>query len=127
MRRQRRSDTSAELALRQQLWALGLRYRVHCPVTGPRRRVDIAFTRPRIAVFVDGCFWHCCPLHGTMPKANAEWWREKLARNAQRDRATDEELRAAGWTVIRVWEHEDPREAAHRIAKVIRTAKDRQT
>jgi DNA mismatch endonuclease (patch repair protein) len=123
MKRQARRDTAAELAVRRELWALGLRYRVDYPATGGRRRVDVAFTRVRVAVFVDGCFWHSCPLHGTRPKANDEWWKAKLERNVERDRAADEELQAAGWTVVRSWEHEDPVTAAHRIAEIVTRAR----
>ncbi|WP_082164331.1 very short patch repair endonuclease [Mycolicibacterium obuense] len=86
----------------------------------PRRRADIVFTRARIAVFVDGCFWHSCPKHGTSPKANAEWWREKLEMNVKRDRDTDSRLRAAGWTVIRIWEHEDSADAAAKVIAAVR-------
>jgi DNA mismatch endonuclease (patch repair protein) len=78
----------------------------------PRRRADIVFTRARIAVFVDGCFWHGCPQHATQPASNAPWWSAKLARNVERDRETDDHLRESGWTVLRFWEHEDAREAA---------------
>lgn len=116
MRSTRRRDTAAELALRRVLHRRGLRYRVDLAVlTGSRRRVDVVFPRQRVAVFVDGCFWHRCPRHGTTPIANARWWEAKLAANVARDRATDRALRRAGWTVIRVWEHEDPTRAARRI------------
>lgn len=84
-----------------------------------RRRADVVFPRLRVAVYVDGCFWHNCPIHGTSPKANATWWREKLDRNRQRDVDTDRVLRAAGWTVVRVWEHEDANEAATRVADAV--------
>ena len=77
------------------------------------------FTRAKVAVFVDGCFWHRCPQHGTEPKANAAWWKVKLDRNVDRDRETDQVLTAAGWTVIRVWEHEDPIEAARRVVTAV--------
>jgi DNA mismatch endonuclease (patch repair protein) len=87
---------------------------------GLRREADICFPRARVAVFVDGCFWHCCPQHGTLPKANADWWREKLAANKTRDRDTDARLEAAGWLPIRVWEHEQSEVAAARISKVVR-------
>jgi DNA mismatch endonuclease (patch repair protein) len=123
MKRQQRRDTAAELAIRRVLWSLGLRYRVHYPATSGRRRVDIAFTRTRVAVFVDGCFWHCCPEHGTRPKANADWWAEKLERNVRRDRETDAELRAAGWIVVRIWEHEDPTAVAERVAAIVRATR----
>lgn len=114
-------DTSAEMKIRRRLHRMGLRYRVDFPVLNrPRRRADIAFTRARVAVFVDGCFWHGCPEHGTWPKSNADFWREKIETNRRRDQDTDERLAAAGWKVIRVWEHEDPDEAAERIATAVR-------
>jgi DNA mismatch endonuclease (patch repair protein) len=115
MRRTRRRDTPAELALRSELHRAGLRFRVDAPVAGLRRRPDIVFTKARIAVFVDGCFWHSCPIHGTRPKRNAEWWAEKLDGNVARDEETNRRLTEQGWAVIRVWEHEDPHEAAERI------------
>ncbi len=79
------------------------------------------FTRVRVAVFVDGCFWHRCPEHGSFPKTNAEWWRSKLDGNVRRDHATDESLRRAGWQVIRIWEHEDPVTAADRVEAIVRS------
>jgi DNA mismatch endonuclease (patch repair protein) len=87
-----------------------------------RRQVDIAFGTARVAVFVDGCFWHSCPLHATTAKANAAFWRAKLAANQRRDRDTDRRLKHAGWRVVRVWEHENARTAAKRVAKMIRRA-----
>ena len=115
-----RRDTRPEVLLRQELFARGLRYRVQYKVPGlARRRIDIAFTRWRVAVQVDGCFWHGCPDHGTSPNRNSEWWRWKIARNKARDRDTDVQLRSLGWTVIRVWEHDDPGSAAQRIDEVI--------
>lgn len=113
MQRQRRADTKPELALRKELHRRGLRYRVDVRVLpGLRRRADIVFPGRRVAVFVDGCFWHACPEHGTSPKANAAWWRDKLKGNVQRDRDTDRRLEEAGWTPVRIWEHEDPGRAA---------------
>lgn len=113
MSRQRRRDTEPELLLRRALHRRGLRYRVHMPLPGmPRRRADLTFTRARVVVFVDGCFWHCCPLHGTAPTANGAWWAEKLAGNVARDRDTNQRLRADGWIVLRFWEHEDMEHAA---------------
>lgn len=120
MKSQRRRDTEPEIRLRSELWRRGLRFRVDHKVVGPRRRVDIAFTRAMVAVFVDGCFWHQCPEHGTMPRANHDWWVEKFAANKSRDVATDQELRASGWEVIRVWEHEDPSIAADAIELAVR-------
>lgn len=108
------------MALRRELHARGLRYRVNFPLPGmPRRRADIAFTRAKVAVFVDGCFWHGCPEHGTAPKNNATWWATKLARNAERDRETDRHLRDAGWAVVRVWEHENACDGADLISATI--------
>lgn len=120
MRRQGRRNTGPELELRRQLWRRGLRYRVDYPVLGRRRRADIVFTRSRVAVFVDGCFWHGCPVHGSVPKANADWWRQKLEENRCRDRDTDLRLAATGWRVIRCWEHEDPVEVADRVETALR-------
>jgi DNA mismatch endonuclease (patch repair protein) len=106
MRTLKRKDNDAELAVRRLLHAAGYRYRVHYPVPGrPRRTIDIAFTRPKVAVFIDGCFWHGCPEHGTQPTSNAQWWSAKLQANMNRDRDTDAHLRLVGWTVIRAWEH----------------------
>src|SRR5512141_2942032 len=120
MQSTRRRDTSGEMALRAALRALGLRYRVDFKLPGTRRRADVAFIRAKVAVFVDGCFWHGCPEHGTWPKHNAEYWRRKIERNQNRDAQTNAELREAGWNVIRIWEHEDPSEAAARVAAVVR-------
>ena len=116
-----RRDTGPELALRRELHRRGLRYLVDAPVPGlPRRRVDVLFRRERVAVFVDGCFWHGCPEHGTSPTANAEWWRSKIDANRERDRDTDERLAELGWLPIRCWEHESPESAADRIEGVLR-------
>ncbi len=120
MKSQRRRDTTAEVALRKELFARGLRYRVDFRVVG-MQRVDVAFTRARVAVFVDGCFWHRCPVHGTIPKTNRDWWIAKLEANERRDRATDEQLAALGWSVTRVWEHESVAAAADRIEVVVQS------
>ncbi|WP_312034255.1 very short patch repair endonuclease [Actinoplanes sp. TBRC 11911] len=121
MSRQRRRDTQPEIAIRRILHAMGLRFRVTLPIPGmPRRTIDIAFTRARVAVFVDGCFWHVCPEHRTSPAANAEWWATKLAKNQARDTATNEHLSGLGWTVIRIWEHEDPETAAKFILTAVK-------
>ncbi|MER7677700.1 very short patch repair endonuclease [Streptomyces sp. NPDC096934] len=120
MSRQASKDTDAELAVRSLLHAVGLRYRVEYPVPGmARRRIDVAFTRAKVAVLIDGCFWHGCPEHATRPKANAEWWRQKLDRNMARDRETTEHLVAQGWTVLRFWEHEAPAEVVVRVKAVV--------
>ncbi|WP_315095403.1 very short patch repair endonuclease [uncultured Cellulomonas sp.] len=120
----RRRDTAPEMALRRAAHASGLRYRVAYPIPGQRRRtIDLAFTRVRVAVFVDGCFWHGCPTHGTSPRQNSEWWTQKLAANYARDRDTDRILRELGWTVLRIWEHEDPIEACSRVASSVARAR----
>ncbi|MCJ1715418.1 very short patch repair endonuclease [Curtobacterium sp. VKM Ac-2922] len=113
-----RRDTAPELALRRALHARGLRYFVDRRVsTATRCRADIVFPRARIAVFVDGCFWHHCDQHIHLPKANAELWRTKLLANRQRDAHHDAVLRSEGWKVLRVWEHEDPDAAADRVER----------
>lgn len=105
----RRRDTQPEMRVRRILHAAGLRYVVDArPIESSRSRADIVFTNRRIAVFIDGCFWHRCPTHGTAPKANSTYWGPKLDRNAQRDREVNALLTAAGWVVLRFWEHEDP-------------------
>ncbi|MFG2834742.1 very short patch repair endonuclease [Streptomyces zaomyceticus] len=124
MSRQASKDTAAELAVRRLLHAAGLRYRVEYPVPGmARRRIDVAFTSVKVAVLIDGCFWHGCPEHATHPKANAEWWRQKLDRNMARDRETTEHLETLGWTVLRFWEHEAPEAVALHIAAAVRRRK----
>ncbi|MEV2225184.1 very short patch repair endonuclease [Nocardia vinacea] len=120
MARQRRTGTRPELALRRELHRRGLRYYVdRAPLRGQRRRADLVFPRLRVAVYVDGCFWHRCPQHATDPKNNAQWWADKLSGNVARDRATDAALAAEGWLVIRVWEHENAVVAADRIQTVL--------
>ncbi|MFF4655072.1 very short patch repair endonuclease [Streptomyces sp. NPDC001381] len=123
MSRQGSRDTAPEVAVRRLLHASGLRYRVNVPVPGmPRRTIDIVFTKAKIAIFLDGCFWHGCPEHATHPKANAAWWRAKLDKNMARDIETTEHLAAAGWTVLRFWEHETPADVAHRITASLASA-----
>lgn len=122
MQQQRRRNTRPEMALRRALHAGGLRYRVELPVIPSlRRRADIVFGPAKVAVFVDGCFWHRCPQHATSPKANADWWRPKLDRNRERDRDTDRLLLAQGWLPVRVWEHEDMADAARGVAETVRS------
>lgn len=120
MSRQARKDTAPELALRRELHRRGLRYRVERPLPGlPRRRADIVFSRKRVAVFVDGCFWHACPVHGTWPARNDTWWATKLRRNVERDSETDAHLESLGWLVVRVWEHEVTGLAADRVVAAV--------
>lgn len=120
---QRRRDTTPEMRLRREVHRRGLRFRVDAPLPLPdvRRKADLLFTRRRVAVFVDGCFWHVCPVHGSSPKSNTIWWQEKLSANVARDRDTDRRLVAAGWVVIRIWEHEDPLTSADLVEKITRT------
>jgi len=123
MSRQRRRDTDAEMGLRRLLHARGLRYRVNRPLPGmPRRRADLTFPSQRVVVFVDGCFWHGCPEHKSEPKNNAAWWAAKLRRNIERDCESDSHLSKLGWTVVRIWEHEDPEGAADRVESAVRAA-----
>ena len=125
MSRQASKDTNAELAVRRLLHAAGLRYRVEYPVPGmARRRIDVAFPGAKLAILIDGCFWHGCPEHATHPKANAEWWRQKLERNMTRDIETTEHLRAEGWEVLRFWEHEAPQDVADEVRRVVTQRKN---
>lgn len=120
----RRRDTGPELRIRSALHALGYRYRVDFRASPTvRTRVDIVFTRRRVAVFVDGCFWHGCPAHGTRPKTNSDYWLPKIDRNVSRDRATDSILTSEGWTVLRFWEHEDLASVIQRLSDVLGPAK----
>lgn len=122
MEANKRTDTTPERLLRSALHARGLRYRKdrRVDVDGRRVRPDLVFGPSRVAVFVDGCFWHRCPEHATHPAANAEYWHTKFERNVVRDRADDAALRAAGWRVLRVWEHENPLDAAQRVEAAVR-------
>jgi DNA mismatch endonuclease, patch repair protein len=123
MRANRRTDTKPELALRRALHKQGYRYRkdYRLDLTGARVRPDIAFTARRVAVFVDGCFWHCCPQHGSQPANNTWYWEPKLARNVARDRAADAALGAAGWSVVRIWEHESLEAAVAAVVAALAT------
>jgi DNA mismatch endonuclease (patch repair protein) len=123
----RRRDTTPEIALRRRLHSAGLRFRVDYPLPfDRRRRADIVFTKVKLAVFVDGCFWHSCPVHATIPKRNADYWVPKLARNSARDADTDRRLMEAGWTVLRFWEHEGPDDAAQEVEKLVAHLRDQQ-
>lgn len=121
MRANRSKDTLPEVALRRELHRLGLRYRVNTrPIRALRRTADVVFTRRKVAVFLDGCFWHGCPEHYRAPTANNDYWSQKLERNLRRDQHVNDLLREAGWEVVRVWEHESSVSAAARIAQVVR-------
>lgn len=127
MGRVRKTRTAPELALRRELHRRGLRYRVDHPVPGaPRRLIDVALTRARIAVFVDGCFWHGCPAHFHAPRNNALWWQWKIATVQHRDDDTVRLVTQAGWWAWRVWEHEDPREVADTLERAWRRRTGRQ-
>jgi len=115
MQSNRPRDTSPEVAVRKILHREGMRYRVDYAPLGGRRRADIVFTKQHVAVFIDGCFWHGCPAHATLPRTNIAYWIPKLQRNVERDRETDAMLQEAGWTTLRFWEHEAAEDVAHRI------------
>lgn len=120
MARTRGRDNPLEKALRSALFRSGLRYRIHYPVPGtPRRTIDIAFPAQKLAVFVDGCFWHGCPAHGTWPTRNSAFWRAKIHANRERDLQTDASLRESGWRVLRFWEHERDDKCVRQIRRVL--------
>ncbi|MGW3153318.1 very short patch repair endonuclease [Streptomyces sp. NPDC001089] len=123
----RSRDTKPERLVRSLLHAQGLRYRVAAkPLPGLRRTADIVFRPAKLAVFIDGCYWHGCPVHYVPPKTNPGYWSDKVARNMARDRDTDEQLRAAGWTVLRFWEHDPADDCAVKIAAAVnRLRRDR--
>lgn len=124
MQSQRRRDTALERRIRKALHRNGLRFRVdYRPEVSLRCRGDLVFTRWKVIVFVDGCFWHGCPRHATSPVNNAEWWREKLDANIERDRRNDQSLKALGWTVVRIWEHEETDEAVERVRAAVDRAR----
>lgn len=120
MKANRSRDTKPELRLRSELHRRGLRYFVdRAPVKGVRRRADLVFPRKKIAVFIDGCFWHGCPEHFTVAETNAEYWAAKVARNRARDLDTNEKLESVGWLVVRIWEHEPLIAAAERVERTV--------
>jgi DNA mismatch endonuclease (patch repair protein) len=121
MSRIRGRDTKPELELRKSLWARGCRFRVQFKLTG---RPDIVFTAVRVAVFVDGCFWHGCAQHGVMPRTNGEFWRNKIRLNQERDRKVNASLKGDGWTVIRVWEHEVEQRLSVVVGRICRIVAD---
>ena len=115
-----RRDTPQEMAIRKALFRAGCRFRVQFrPLSDHRWTADIAFTKTKVLVFVDGCYWHGCPIHGSIPKSNREWWMAKIGRNVERDREATRVLTERGWTVLRVWSHEEPTVAAQAIKKVL--------
>jgi len=114
-----RRDTPCELAIRSAVHQLGLRFRVDWPLPGTRRRADLAFVSAKVAVFVDGCFWHGCPVHATWPRANGKWWRDKIEGNRRRDKDTNGRLRSDGWKVLRFWEHDPSLRAAAKIERTV--------
>jgi len=121
MQSTRQRNTPLEMRLRSILHNLGLRFVTHRRVIKDLpRTADIVFRGPRLAIFVDGCFWHGCPVHGTTPTANRNWWSKKIATNRQRDHDTVRRIRSLGWEAIRIWGHEDPQQAALRIATVLK-------
>jgi DNA mismatch endonuclease (patch repair protein) len=116
----RRRDTNPEVQVRRHLHAAGLRYRVDVkPLPDLRRRADVVFRSLRLAIFIDGCYWHGCPLHGTTPRTNQEYWSAKVAANRKRDEDTNHQLQAAGWQVQRYWEHEPPDAVASHVMRVV--------
>jgi len=124
MRGNRRRDTGPERVVRSALHRVGLRFRVDLRIEaeGQPVRPDVVFPRQRVAVFIDGCFWHGCPDHGTRPTTNSGYWLSKIEANRKRDHQNTHALRTQGWTVLRVWEHEDPRHVADVVARAVRSA-----
>jgi DNA mismatch endonuclease (patch repair protein) len=127
MRGNRKRETRPEVALRSLLHRLGLRYRKNLRIRLPALSVtpDIVFLAARVAVFVDGCYWHCCPLHGTRPQVNSAYWEAKLSGNLARDRRVDRSLSEAGWTVVRIWEHVAPATAAGEVVAAVEQGRRR--
>lgn len=120
MRSNKGRDTKPEVALRSAVHRLGLRYRVSVrPLKDLRRTADLVFPQAKVAVFLDGCFWHGCPEHHTVAVTNAQFWADKVTGNTARDRNTDQRLAEAGWVSIRIWEHEDPHVAALRVRDAV--------
>ena len=126
MKANRRRDTEYELGVRRAIFHRGLRYRVDFPIKTRNRvvRPDVVFPRLKIAVFLDGCFWHSCPAHGTSPQANYEYWSQKFQRNRERDEADVRSLSSEGWSVKRFWEHSPACEIAHRIVLMVSNRRD---
>lgn len=121
MQANRRRDTKPEMAVRRLVFALGLRYRVDAkPIPHLNRRADLVFKRAKLAVFIDGCYWHGCPDHGTISQTNPGYWGPKIHRNRERDADTDRRLADVGWVVIRAWEHESPTDVTSQILEAVR-------
>jgi DNA mismatch endonuclease (patch repair protein) len=120
MKGNRAIDTAPERAVRSALHRAGFRYRKHAkPLAGLRCAADLVFRTERVAVFIDGCYWHRCPQHGTSPTTNSDYWRAKLNRNVARDRRNDAALLQAGWLVVRAWEHEPASDVVARVARAV--------
>jgi DNA mismatch endonuclease (patch repair protein) len=125
MRAVRQRATEAERALAEELRRRRRVFETNVSLEGiGRRRMDFVFRRARLVVLVDGCFWHVCPIHASWPKSNAAWWREKLEANRRRDRDTDAKLAQAGWSVVRIWEHEAAVEAVDRVVEALQRPRD---
>lgn len=121
MQTARQRDTAIERGLIREVSAFGVSFQLNvAPVPGSRSRPDLVFAAARVAVYVNGCFWHGCAEHGTWPKHNAGWWRAKIEANRTRDARADDFLSTAGWKVLRFWEHDDPRVAACQIVQQVR-------
>lgn len=126
MRNTKGRDNRREVSVRSLLYRAGVRFRLFYPVPGaPRRSVDIALVGPKVAIFLDGCFWHGCPIHRTTPKRNREWWVSKLERNVARDKETTALLQSQGWAVLRFWEHEPVEQVVTTIIDVWTNQKSR--
>lgn len=124
MSKVRQKGTNAEMAFRRELYQRGLRYRVgYTVLKKPRRVADIVFLKQKIAIFIDGCFWHGCPIHATWPKQNAQFWKFKIDTNKARDVDTNERLHTLGWTVLRFWEHEETSTSAENVIKLVNLTK----
>ena len=120
MSRTRSRDNALERQLRKALYKQGIRFRIHYSgISGTRRTIDIALIGRRVALFLDGCFWHGCPLHGTWPKRNSAFWHAKITRNISRDRDTDRRLTGEGWRVLRIWEHQTLEEAITAVGTML--------
>lgn len=118
-------DTGPELVVRSLLHKKGLRFRVHSrPVSSINSKADILFRPSSVAVYIDGCFWHFCPEHGSLPASNSDFWERKLTGNRDRDSRVTEELSEQGWLVLRFWEHEDPLEVAEKVELAVRSRRE---